>query len=593
MLNADANDIAPQTHFTQVSSFFDIVDNMVKVGDTDKKYYQAKVPCMAPPTPISDNGWTTISLMPKGGNMVDLYNSYIYVELLFDVRFSQLVADFPDIFKSAGQTGNNNPIMKFRNFTRVWIGYKDAMDCISQYQIHCNGEEIYSQNHALRESFLTSTCMPDTVRTTDCYSRCRFEDIWNNRDTSLTGAWLVFDHARENWFATTDTGDGILEPDPTYTPGNKFPHYVDGQLSKVKIQMKIDFKRFLPLHGIKYLPAFVQNLQLKVQFSTRGMVVANPGPEAFRMRPDASCYIDYTPFTVDSQWVTNRFVPLGEPFTMWDNPHGADIAVATRNVYSNWTTEGKKMYAVANQTVNVIEESFKVQECWSMLHTFSIDRNIYLSLCQRYTESPLIFPIQTLNVSQTNGSFGTGTHIAFTHQHIPRFVDAIFYFFPKKRTYQTCFTDPELENIQISMGDFGAYRFPSSWHPTFYENIQNLLNLNNEEFGIPKDLMTAYTAYHHKGYGWSACDDTNYVFGIPTSVDNTFQQGQTSQSIVAYTLEADVYYKSASDKSEFYNELGCVPEMAFLNDSVFAIQVVGGGGVVCRIKELDITTPAD
>jgi hypothetical protein len=212
-----------------------------------------------------------------------------------------------------------------------------------------------------------------------------------------------------------------------------------------------------------------------------------------------------------------------------------------------------------------------------------------LSLVQRYTENPLIFPIQTLAVWQTNGSFnGNSGELNFTTQHIPRFVDSIFFFFPLTRRHETCFTDPQLTDIQISMGDFGAYRFPGSDHPEFYENIQNVMNLNNDVVGMPKDLMRAYTTDDHFGHGFYANDDTNYVFGIPTSVDNTFQQGQTSQSVVAYSFEAHI-----DPESQFYNQSTCVPEIAFLMDSVFAIQVVPGGGVVCRLRELDITTPAD
>jgi hypothetical protein len=45
------------------------------------------------------------------------------------------------------------------------------------------------------------------------------------------------------------------------------------------ITMNIDFLRFLPLRAIKYLLAFVQNRQLKIQFSPKGIVVANRGWE--------------------------------------------------------------------------------------------------------------------------------------------------------------------------------------------------------------------------------------------------------------------------------------------------------------------------
>jgi hypothetical protein len=87
----------------------------------------------------------------------------------------------------------------------------------------------------------------------------------------------------------------------------------------------------------------------------------------------------------------------------------------------------------------------------------------------------------------------------------------------------------------------------------FFENIQNAVNLNN---------------------------DSNYILGIPCSVHNTFQQCHTSQSSVAYTFEGEVRRINNSDRSQFHNS-SCIPEIGFLMDSLFAIQVTSAGGVVC------------
>jgi hypothetical protein len=54
---------------------------MAKVSNTDKKYYQSRVFRTTPPFSIQDRGSSTLSLMQKGGNMVDLYNSFIDVEI--------------------------------------------------------------------------------------------------------------------------------------------------------------------------------------------------------------------------------------------------------------------------------------------------------------------------------------------------------------------------------------------------------------------------------------------------------------------------------------------------------------------------------
>jgi hypothetical protein len=125
------------------------------------------------------------------------------------------------------------------------------MDCIFQYQIHFDVEEIYSQSHALRESFLIVTFLPDTIKNCDPWSHARFEDIWNNLDTAYPSAWMVFDEVQNTF-----------PEDQTPECPRKYP--ADDSLPKKTIKMKIDFGRFLPLSGIKYLPAFVQNLQLNI-----------------------------------------------------------------------------------------------------------------------------------------------------------------------------------------------------------------------------------------------------------------------------------------------------------------------------------------
>jgi hypothetical protein len=72
---------------------------------------------------------------------------------------------------------------------------------------------------------------------------------------------------------------------------------------------------------------------------------------------------------------------------------------------------------------------------------------------------------------------------------------------------------------------FGAYKFEKSTKAEFYENIQNIINLNNYLIGITKDLMKAYPTGDYTDLGFSVNDNINYISDILCSVDNTFQQG--------------------------------------------------------------------
>jgi hypothetical protein len=72
------------------------------------------------------------------------------------------------------------------------------------------------------------------------------------------------------------------------------------------------------------------------------------------------------------------------------------------------------------------------------------------------------------------------------------------------------------------MSDLGVYRFEKSIGAEFYENIQNIVNLNNDVIGF-KNLMRVYRIRDYTGLGFSPNDDTNYIFCILCSVDNTVQ----------------------------------------------------------------------
>ena len=81
MLNTEINEFAIDQELTQTASYFAIVDNAIKTGDTNKIYKISTQQCEAAPAPFPLGSWTTIPLSPQGDNMVDLYNSFITVTI--------------------------------------------------------------------------------------------------------------------------------------------------------------------------------------------------------------------------------------------------------------------------------------------------------------------------------------------------------------------------------------------------------------------------------------------------------------------------------------------------------------------------------
>ena len=364
MLNGQISDAGYATHLTQIASYFDIVDNAVKTADTNKRYSISTNVSTAPSPPVQENSWTHVHIAPTCDNMCDLYNSYIVAEMKIKVKRKQV--------NSAKAISKDN----CDNTPSIWIGFKDSMHAISQYQIISNGTSVYDQSHALEEGYITSLATPDTVIDRDVFSKCSMK--------------------------------------------------------------KIDIRRFLPLSSVKYLPAFVGNLELRLKFSTDGMVC---------------CPMPYTDLITDPvkrnkivtlPSITTSFMPFGEPVMSY-------ISVAKDTSTSNLT--------VATAEIALEKTGMEITRCNSILCCFGIDDGIYQSLIQRYSGQSLSFPTQTLSFHQMDGKVvcdasGQAGSFNLAITITPRFIDTIFFLFPHKPNHHTCFFNPMFDSVRLYMGGY-------------------------------------------------------------------------------------------------------------------------------------------
>lgn len=514
MINTQINEYTPDTSLTQVASYFTIVDNAIKTGDTNKRYNFSSVASTAAAPPIKAGSWCHFTISPVHDNMLDLYNSFIRLKMIIPITNSTTVA--------AAESGYN-PYC-------YWIGFKDSMDVVEQYQIVANGTNIYTQSNATEESFITSLATTDGVKSSDIFSKAKFNDVWKGKDTCLTGA------------------------------------YVKNGVTSVEINLKLDLRRFLPLSGIRYLPAFIGNLQLRVKLGTQGLVCAPVGPEFISKFPTKAMMA-----ITASNAVTPKFVPVGETFKMF-------------NAYTN------SALVAADQTVTVGAYEFPTAE--SMLACFSIDDNLYQGLVQHYTSESLSFPIQTLSFYAMSGAINKNGASDISINVTPRFVDTIFILFPYKQNYHTCFDNPLMETFRLNMGGYGV--FPdsdfTSYSAEMYEIASNAFNTNNDLTGFNKDVMRSLVNSNKVTTGNTPNDVSNYVFALPTSVDNTFQQGQTSNTPINYNLKITSLNSNSPLKD---SASSCTPLFATLKDSVFAIQLREAGPPLVAIDEYDISSPAN
>ena len=530
MINEHLNETSAHAIITQVASYFDAVDNAVKTGDTNKRYAMTTNSCTAPSAPIQNASFTNVVISPTADNMADLYNSYIVADLQFDVK--RLLA----------HTGLNTAGY---NKVAYWVGFKDSAQAIAQYQILANGQVIYNQTNAIEEFYVTSCADTDLVKKTDVFSRARHKDIWQKVDTVRTGCIVPVSVA-----ANTET-------------------------VTAKMTIKIDVRRFLPLATVKFLPAFVGNLSLRVQFSPDALVCAPLSLEDILQTPALISFVqsDYT--------ISNRFVPVGEQFDCIDH-----IVVTGTPVTAITVTK------LTNQVLNV--SNFVVTKCESIVPCFGLDDYLYQQLVQRYSGEALSFPIQTLNFQQMNVS-GVGTaNINATISATPKFVDNIFLLFGTGSRDRTCRLNPFFDQWQLKMGGYGSVPdiSISTYGAQFYELMCNAYNVNNDISCFNDDVMKSLTQIVSNGgtlaalpkTGYKSNDVTNFILSIPCSTDGTYQQGQTSSTPITYQFTASV-----NNVSPYKNS--CVAMMGMLKDSVFAIQVRPNSTPIVVVDEADITSP--
>ena len=547
MLNGQLSDAGYATHLTQIASYFDIVDNAVKTADTNKRYSISTNVSTAPSPPVQENSWTHVHIAPTCDNMCDLYNSYLTAEMRIKVKLNQVGA----ANSISGSNCDNNP--------SIWIGFKDSFHAISQYQIISNGTSVYDQSHAIEEGYITSLATPDTVIDRDVFSKCSMKGIHSRPECLMTGGLVDL----------TESGE-----------------------QEIVISLKIDIRRFLPLSSVKYLPAFVGNLELRIKFSTDGLVCCPMPYTDLLINPSLRASITTIPP------ITTSFVPFGDPVTS----------------YISCAKSDKNELTLAVGEISLTKTKMEVAKCNSILCCFGIDDGIYQSLIQRYSGQSLSFPTQTLSFHQVDGKFNIDNsmekedEITKKKPHAmagsfnlaititPRFIDTIFFLFPHKPNHHTCFYNPMLSEVRLYMGGYGTMpdQAISSYGMHTYEMTQNALNMNNDSFGLNEGVMRSQIVSQgsletDQLKGWTSNDISNYVLAFPTSTDNTFQQGQTSSSPITYELKGNIHSNSMFTSQDNCN---CVPLIGFLKDSVLAIQIRPTGPPIVALDEFDIASPS-
>jgi hypothetical protein len=506
---------------TQIAEYFNITERALLMSDTNKRYTHTQNACYSPSCPIQPNSYTTVIISPTADNIADIYNGFIYAEM---------VCSFDLTGSATAPTGGDGRCV-------TWVGFRNAMDAIEKYEILANGVSIYTQNNAIEESFITSCAMTDAIKTSDIYSRVRHEDIWNKKYGNQCGIWL-------DWKGVTS------------------------HLNQI-IKLKIDLRNFLPLSNIKYLPVFAGKIELKLFFSTKGLVVAVPDPYI-----GLGSVLSRSGYTMPA--ITGEFVQIGDPIMM---------IVAAPNLSSGaatWTADWR---------VVSVRDDRRIITCESLISCFGLHDSIYNTLVERYKTQALEFPTQILQVSTMSGDLKQANSKS-SQTITPRFVDSIFLLFPLKVSHRSIFKNPGFDTFQLNCSGYGqipAVAFGTVDEPRLLEMCSNAVNLNTDTFGLNTEVLNSLIHFDSVDLfsGYRSINGTSFFIGIPTETDNTFQQGQTSNTPINYELTIH-----QDQTSSYATNVQSPPIMCLLCDASFSITVKPNGQPpTVSLGITDITSP--
>lgn len=528
MYNANVNQKVTSDIIGQVSSYFKITEECLDIGDTNKRYVPIEESAYACDPGFELPNSTTFILTPTADNMADWSNAFLTLEYNGTVSIDKVLT----IPTNEGKPG------------LVWIGYKDAMDCIESYQILSNGVSILLQDQATRESFITSCGISESTRKSDYYSGVRHCDIWKRNYSTCTGCEVDF-------------SDGSKTKDF---------HFI----------AKIDLRRFLPLSNIKFMPMFAGKLELKVKVSSAGMVLALSDPALTVFQGDLTRIS-----AVKIPQVTNEFVPIGETFQMITET----VATSDKDLTIKEIKYGDRILT--------INKGMTCNRCFSTICNFGLDDRIYQSLVNRYTAMDLTFPTQRLIINTLNNTLKKKESVSIALTHTPRFVDSIFFLFPLKTNYLTVYKNPCFNNFQVTCGGYGS--LPSNGMQTYddvrpIEYLQNAMNVNTDQSGLRKEVAQSMINVDQVlTKGRRSKDCTNFLLGFATEPDNCFQQGQTSNTPINYTVHIK---QDSSIQDSYCNNVDSNAYIAFLVDHTFSIQCrPGSQQPVVKFEADDITSP--
>ena len=563
-------------HFAQIESV------LLKNECINGQYNLITAASYASNTPVDTPGFTKVCFSTNGSNIADLENSYIEADIDYILRYTG-IANFDNAL--IPNHDKSTVLANSTKFSKFFIGFKQSLDALERYDIYCNSQLIYSQPFVGPESTVLLAGINDTIRENSPFVYTSFHNA-STMDANVCGVYV-------------DLGSTAQNTDFT-----------------VKIPVKINLHQFLLLSPIHYLPSFCGRWEIQLYFGSKNLVMCPVNPAAyFQDKADISVYAGLVNAGSGNAAMIPNFIErnLDEitHFMSLDTETHDGTAFKCNNLgWSHRFTQINTPMCVYNG-VDDSELKFdkitfscskaKLEKCLMNLTQFQLKFEIYQALMMKYTENPLIIPTNTLSYQRFAHSSSPGDGDLHAVANLPvENIDALYVLIPENDNQQTCFYQPYLTNVRMSLGEFGirpqrhmdtvytAADASSAWNNRrFITYLLDSLNLEDSQISaMNKDFSNSVLPHAIEYIGGVATpkfvntnrskkfyDDSHFMIGIPLSQVG-FQSGTVSSpnTNINFQFDANKIKYPMTDGTVKYLAAGGVIVM-FLTDAALMIQV--------------------
>jgi hypothetical protein len=379
----------------------------------------------------------------------------------------------------------------------LFVGFKNSLEALSRYDIYVNSNKIYSQAWVGPESFIYNAGLPQTIAEGNKYVHTCSKSV-HELSPDVCGVYL--DLTKENYTAGTEM--------------------------TINIPVKINLHQILMLASVRYLPSFCGRWELELYPNWNNLVVLPVRPERTIGKVKADLLFD--PAHISSiKDLTWSFTQIGKKFNVLKD-------------YTYSATNGTCVPATAPITLTLYCSEGTLNQCLMSMTTFQLRFEVFEDLRRMYSEQPLIIPTNILHYSRFSGQPGLNTDNTIFHATLSQSLencDSVFILVPFTTDQTTCFYQPYLRELRLSLGEFGTH--PQRYVETcdnahFLAMILDSLNLETSEItAMNKDVGTSIT-FPRRIAKFNAGTAGNIdVTWLPVAVH---EKGETSDFFIGISL---------------------------------------------------------